>query len=129
VIYRDSFPMCLSCADGLAAIRVGPHTFARCPRCFSAFIDHATLRAMWAEMAPGKRFPAYEGRMHGHGVRPCPRCSEPMRPVRLLAVPLDLCQDDGVWFDPRELEVALAGAALPLEDWLETFTDVLRGMR
>jgi hypothetical protein len=55
-------------------------------------------------------------------------CSEPMVPVRVLAVPLDWCQDHGVWFDPEELATTLAAAAMPLEDWLVTFTEALRGM-
>src|SRR5262245_41479912 len=121
--------MCLSCGEALAAVSVGPHAFARCQTCLSALIDHSTLRAMWAEMAPGGGGPVYVPRKEGHGVRHCPRCREPMQPVCLLSVPLDWCQDDGVWFDPAELEVALAGAALPLECWLATFTDLLKGMR
>jgi Zn-finger nucleic acid-binding protein len=129
VIYRDSFPLCLTCGDTLGAARVGANTFARCPRCLSALVGHDTFAAMWAEMAPGRQPPSYVPRRFGHAPRHCPSCREQMVPVRVLEVPLDWCEDHGVWFDPEELATTLAAAAMPLEDWLVTFTDTLRGMR
>jgi Zn-finger nucleic acid-binding protein len=128
VIYRDSFPLCLTCGVALRMARVGTNTFARCPSCQSALVDHVTFAAMWAEMAPGRLPPRYEPRKFGHAPRHCPSCSEPMVPVRVLAVPLDWCQEHGVWFDPEELATTLAAAAMPLEAWLLTFTETLRGM-
>jgi Zn-finger nucleic acid-binding protein len=129
MVYRESFGrQCLRCATVLGRLTVGPYEYERCGTCGGIFIGHHTLARMWEKMAPGQLLPDFTPRSDGKGERPCPTCHAPMRRVELLIVPIDHCPADGIWFDPEELAVALAGAALPRETWFQMFVAQLQEM-
>jgi Zn-finger nucleic acid-binding protein len=125
--YRGARRSCPVCGTSLLALRVGRRRQEYCPGCGGRWLEHATLISMWSELAPGKT-PELSPRKDGAGARPCPSCREPMERVELMVIPLDRCAEHGVWFDRRELETALAGAALSASDWLRMFAEDLTRM-
>jgi Zn-finger nucleic acid-binding protein len=128
MVYRDYTVQCVRCKRALNPFEALGYRYNVCHDCGAAFVDLKTLYAMWDDMSSGRERPEFVDRTDGAGPRGCPACGELMRRVELLVVPLDLCGVHGVWFDYEELSTALAGAALPVDDWFRLFVDKLRMM-
>jgi Zn-finger nucleic acid-binding protein len=127
MVYRDVGGRCLTCFRDLREVRSFGLRYQQCAECGSALVDAATFAAMWNEIAPGS-LPQFVERTHGKPVRGCPMCMQPMRRFMLKLVPVDECHMHGIWFDRAELSTALAGAALPQNEWMEMFLPLIASM-
>jgi Zn-finger nucleic acid-binding protein len=126
VIYRDVFQLCLACGAPLRRVTVANGTYEKCVTCGGVWIEAAALRALWNNMNPINTL-VFKPRTTGHQERMCLRCEKPMLRENLgHGVPIDRCKDHGIWFDPEELALSLAGATLNDEQWHEMFTETLR---
>jgi hypothetical protein len=73
------------------------------------WLDEPTLLEMLQTMVPGRPI----GRLSQALVErdgatlPCPSCNKSMRAVTFCGLPIDRCDAHGIWFDARELELAL----------------------
>ena len=121
--------VCPSCRRGLVRVQHAGHWFERCPGCEGVWLDEATLTAMWSEMSADAPPLALDDRESERAPRACPTCGDPLAPVALFSIPLDRCGVDGIWFDWPELQVALARASLPDDDWHWRFARWLQAMR
>ncbi|MEP6863002.1 MAG: zf-TFIIB domain-containing protein [Deltaproteobacteria bacterium] len=106
--YKDRTLGCPACKD--TKLHFAGDRWA-CAACGGCFVEDAALSAMVIEMT-GKPWqpPAVRG---GPGERACPVCDKPMLVEVLEAVTTDRCEGHGVYFDPDELQAALAHAAEP----------------
>jgi Zn-finger nucleic acid-binding protein len=125
--FRDNTPpagICLRCKRGLAWIDVVGNRFARCATCGTAQLSMPTFDRMWTRIVPrAKHVPLI---LQEGGNRPCPVCRKPMSGARVERVLLDVCEVHGIWFDPIELEAALASGMLDRGSWLALFRDHLQ---
>jgi len=128
VAYRDSHRACPVCGTAFEAMRVGPRRFDRCKQCGGLWLDWATLISMWTQMSPYAGEPALALRQGGARERNCPSCENMMERLQLRQVPVDRCPAHGVWFDRGELEVGLAAALMPEEEWFAAFVQELAEM-
>jgi Zn-finger nucleic acid-binding protein len=113
MVYRDVRWSCPRDGAALEVVRVGIHSFMRCPSCRGAFLEAAVVRAMVHAMggeAPEPRPVATERPLR------CPSCSQPLARGSLPSAPgrveIDACAEHGVWFDRGELESVLERAGL-----------------
>ena len=114
MVYRDVRWLCPRDGAALEVMRVGVHSFMRCPGCRGAFLEAAVvaamLRAMGAETLPEPRPVATDRPLR------CPSCQEPLArgavPSAPGSVEIDACAQHGVWFDRGELESVLERAGL-----------------
>jgi hypothetical protein len=127
MVYRDAGGHCLGCAGDLREVRAFGHRYQQCVGCGSALVSRATWSRMWSDIAP-HRPPAQPTARSDGRARGCAVCGEPMIRLTLLHVPVDECQLHGLWFDRAELATALAGAALPPDEWLRLFVAALAEM-
>lgn len=106
--YKDRALGCPACKDTKLHFQGDRWACAACGGCF---VEDAALSAMVIEMT-GRPWqpPAVQG---GPGERACPVCDKPMLVEVLEAVTIDRCEGHGVYFDPDELQTALAHAAEP----------------
>jgi Zn-finger nucleic acid-binding protein len=126
VIYRDLFQICLSCGSPLRHIAIAAGSYEKCVSCGGVWMEHGALQGMWAFMRPINPL-VFHPRTTGRKERMCLRCDKPMERVSLgHGVPVDRCATHGIWFDPEELAVSLAAAALNDEQWHEQFTETVR---
>ena len=121
--------VCPSCQRGLVRVQHAGHWFERCPGCNGIWLDEVTLTAMWREMSAAAPPLSLDDRESEGAPRACPTCGDPMATVSLHSIPVDRCVVDGVWFDFPELEMALARAALPEDDWQWRFARRLQTLR
>lgn len=105
--YRDEHERCPRCGSELIDAVVG----AACDGCHGLWITVASV----AEMAANMQIPPMPVDLPLTGDPreriPCPTCREPMLTRKLFAVPIDLCDRHGMWFDGRELALVLLRAA------------------
>ncbi len=89
-------------------------TVHECPRCTGQFVDHATLRALFAERTPlSLGVPRAPQSAPQGPVRylPCPVCHARMNRKNFgerSGVIVDVCKSHGIWFDHGELPRVLA---------------------
>jgi ribosomal protein L37AE/L43A len=106
--FKDRTLGCPACKDTRLEFRGDRWA---CDACGGCFVEDAALSAMVMEMTNQPwEVPAIKG---GPGERACPVCKEPMLVEVLEAVTIDRCAGHGVYFDPDELQTALAHAAEP----------------
>jgi Zn-finger nucleic acid-binding protein len=91
------------------------HDLEICDRCGGAWMEAAPFLADLRRAQP--RLAADELMEHNDGTprRRCPVCTVPMAIVWVEYLQLDHCREHGVWFDPGELDRALAGDVVPAE--------------
>jgi Zn-finger nucleic acid-binding protein len=110
VVYREQVYRCLECRTDLerVGLRLG------CPSCLSAMVTVPDLEQMLRKMAPDGVSVPIEVESYLRPMtapqRGCPCCGDPMRTYRFVDLPVDRCDEHGVWFDRKELEDALRGA-------------------
>jgi len=106
--FKDRTLGCPACKDTRLEFRGDRWA---CNACGGCFVEDAALSAMVTQMTNQPwEVPAIKG---GPGERACPVCKEPMLVEVLEAVTIDRCAGHGVYFDPDELQTALAHAAEP----------------
>ncbi len=113
MVYRDTSWLCPRDGAGLESVRVGTHSFMRCPACRGAFLEAHVLDAMFNAMG-GE--PPEPRPLQAQPPLRCPSCSEPLARAALPSAPgtveVDACARHGVWFDRGELESVLERAGL-----------------
>ena len=107
--------LCPDCRHTLTKVRVGVITLGECAGCrglwldaelFARLIDHEESRASvlrWHAEAGATLVTPVSGAVR---YRACPRCRKLMNRVnfaRVSKVIVDVCKDDGTWFDRDEL--------------------------
>jgi Zn-finger nucleic acid-binding protein len=87
-----------------------------CAACRGQWILEPVLAEMVVEMLPAGVY----GRLtlvpskHDRGIGACPSCDTKMEPMQMYGVEIERCpKQHGVWFDPKEMEIALRRAADP----------------
>jgi Zn-finger nucleic acid-binding protein len=114
--YRDGATPCLRCGVPMETARTGAgQELETCPACGGAWMDAA---AFLAELRTAQPALAGDGLLEfndGSPRRPCPRCGDRMQIVWIELLQLDRCDAHGVWFDPGELDRAVAGETQPPE--------------
>lgn len=106
--FKDRTLGCPACKDTKLEFRGDRWA---CDACGGCFVEDGALSAMVMEMTNQPwEVPAIQG---GPGERACPVCDQPMLVEVLEAVTIDRCAGHGVYFDPDELQTALAHAAEP----------------
>jgi Zn-finger nucleic acid-binding protein len=114
--YKERTLGCPSCKDTKLSFQGDLWACATCNGCF---VEDAALTAMVSEMSrqPWQPPPA----KGGLGERVCPVCEKRMVVEVLEAVTIDRCEGHGVYFDPDELQTALAHAAEPQQvtSWVQ----------
>jgi Zn-finger nucleic acid-binding protein len=118
-VYRDQFIHCPACGAELK--QAG--SVWRCDGCSGCWVEERILADMVLRMrdGEGQSAIAFEPRATSEAARGCPRCRDRMDPVVLHAVELERCAKHGIWFDAKELQVALqrAGESKPAhENWV-----------
>jgi Zn-finger nucleic acid-binding protein len=114
----DDAPLaCPGCGDGthLQAIPAGEvGSVKECPKCAGQFVDHDTLRALFAErIAAGVKSarPPQNNTLGPVRYLPCPTCGVRMNRKNFgerSGVIVDVCRQHGIWFDRGELPRVLA---------------------
>lgn len=114
--YKDRALGCPSCKDTRLSFEGDRWACATCNGCF---VEDAALAAMVSEMSGQPWQP--EAARGGLGERVCPVCNKQMVVEVLEAVTIDRCEGHGVYFDPDELQTALAHAAEPhqVTSWVQ----------
>jgi hypothetical protein len=80
-----------------------------CGGCGGTFVQNAAFEAMVMDVAKELfQLPAATG---APGPRACPVCKEAMLVDDVEQVPIDRCQQHGLWFDPNELAITLERAS------------------
>lgn len=97
-----------------------------CGGCRGQWILESVLAEMVIEMLPAGVY----GRLtlvpstHDRGIGACPSCDTKMEAMLMYGVEVERCpKQHGVWFDPKEMEIALRRAAEP--GWHEKAADAL----
>lgn len=113
MVFRDNHIHCPRCGTALDEVRtpVG-HRFMQCQTCSGQWVDLTILREMFHKLKPGQPSPALLSRQDGDSSLPCPTCSKTMHKRIMASLPLDQCDQHGVWFDGNELEGTLYAYAL-----------------
>jgi Zn-finger nucleic acid-binding protein/ribosomal protein L37AE/L43A len=114
--YKDRTLGCPSCKDTKLSFE---GDLWSCGACNGCFVEDAALSAMVSEMSGQPWQP--QSAKGGAGDRVCPVCDKPMIVEVLEAVTIDRCEGHGVYFDPDELQTALAHAAEPqhVTSWVQ----------
>jgi hypothetical protein len=114
--YKDRTLGCPSCKDTKLTFE---GDLWACGTCNGCFVEDAALSAMVSEMSRQPWQP--HSAKGGVGERVCPVCEKPMIVEVLEAVTIDRCEGHGVYFDPDELQTALAHAADPqhVTSWVQ----------
>jgi Zn-finger nucleic acid-binding protein len=113
MVYRDVHHLCPRCGVALENTAAMGNRFMRCEQCRGAFVDPSTMSRMFNDMggAAPITYPADVVRTLS-----CPSCSEPMTRFRISSldgwVEIDTCQQHGMWFDTRELQLTLEAVGL-----------------
>ena len=105
---------CCRCLRPLTTYRVGPFEVDACLSCGGLFLDNVAsqelVRAFDRDLVQvATTLGIGKGEAVGPGVvqrdLSCPRCGGPLAPVSLpgAAVEIDICAQDGTWFDANEL--------------------------
>lgn len=105
--YRDEHEKCPRCGTDLTDAVVG----LACTNCRGLWISPASVWEMAANMQtpPGIiELPFAED--SGRDKLSCPTCRESMLLRSLYAVPIDICEKHGIWFDANELAAVLVRA-------------------
>jgi Zn-finger nucleic acid-binding protein len=133
-MYRHANPprgTCPRCHRLLEIVDESDVAYQKCG-CGGVFVDVANFQRMWRLMSSPEAdlptVPALRPRPAIYAL-PCPSCRRGMLRVDVLGIPVDQCHDDGLWFDPPELETALMAAALPFHEWLRRFAARLLFMK
>jgi hypothetical protein len=96
---------CTSCSAALTAMG----TRLVCPSCQSCLVPLAEVDNAMEAVSHARERAALH--LSWGRARPCPRCAHPMAACTLNAIPVDHCQEHGVWFDRDELQQILFAAA------------------
>jgi len=105
--YRDEHERCPRCGTELVDAVVGK----ACSDCHGLWIAAASVVEMASQMQiPPEPVPLFLVDDPRESIQ-CPTCREPMATRLLHAVPIDLCERHGIWFDARELALVLLRAA------------------
>jgi len=112
---------CPGCRDGMRAVQVGSTPMHECPSCASVWLDAGTFmqlcqdreeRGAVASIVAGASsvgvVPTAGGRVR---YVPCPVCKKMLNREnfgRQSGVVIDVCKNDGVWFERGELRSVLA---------------------
>jgi Zn-finger nucleic acid-binding protein len=113
--YRQSLarPPCPRCNEGLVEERLHDVVALDCPACLGFFLDRRTIDQLGAPDGRPLRlaFPRRERRPEP-SVRylSCPICARQMNRVnfaRVSGVIVDVCKDDGIWFDSGEINAII----------------------
>jgi Zn-finger nucleic acid-binding protein len=112
----DATPLdCPRCAGPLQALTLGAMSVRECAACGGLWMDPATLQELsdareeHASVVStlAARVPANAATPDTVRYIPCPRCAKLMNRVNFAhasGVILDVCKNDGVWFDRGELQ-------------------------
>jgi Zn-finger nucleic acid-binding protein len=84
-----------------------------CPTCRGIWIAPKTFFESLRRALPNKRIDELMVHNDGTPRRPCPHCLKRMNIAWLDFLPLDQCEEHGVWLDPGEFEIALTGEFSP----------------
>jgi len=109
VIYRDHTEACPRCAVDL----VDAGSVRACTNCQGMWLAADVLTEMVATMQPEPRWVELDFEPDPRAPLACPTCVKPMATWSLLGVPIDRCDDHGIWFDHDELEQVLRTSAEP----------------
>jgi Zn-finger nucleic acid-binding protein/ribosomal protein L37AE/L43A len=114
--YKERTLGCPSCKDTRLSFE---GDLWACGTCNGCFVEDAALTAMVSEMSRQPWQP--QSAKGGLGERVCPVCDNKMVVEVLEAVTIDRCEGHGVYFDPDELQTALAHAAEPQQvtSWVQ----------
>jgi Zn-finger nucleic acid-binding protein len=113
-MYRAREIRCVDCEASLERVRdARGRELERCARCGGIWMDEAAFLADLAEAQPRLASDELLEYDDGSPRRPCLVCGAAMEIVWIELLQLDRCAQHGVWFDPGELERALAGDAMP----------------
>jgi len=114
--YREITVQCVACGIPLREVEIERGlTLSRCPQCGGAWMDVDEFLALLRAHQPRLALDELPAQNDGTPRRPCPRCGARMDIAWLEYLQLDQCEDHGVWFDPGELDRALAGDTRPRE--------------
>jgi Zn-finger nucleic acid-binding protein len=110
---------CPGCRTPLVATSVGGVSLDQCHGCGGVWVGQHNFEQIAADRAErgevlgalpgeGPKVPVQLGEVH---YRPCPQCGKLMNRTnygRISGVVLDVCKDDGLWFDRDKLREVLA---------------------
>jgi Zn-finger nucleic acid-binding protein len=111
-----------------------------CPRCVDATLDDSDIptcprcRGSWISVAEiAKRVrraqhrwkPTLEWQLDHRGSFACLVCSKPMATLRLFDMPVERCDDHGVWLGRDELGTVAANAGAGIGETGRTFLDAV----
>jgi Zn-finger nucleic acid-binding protein len=105
--YRDEYEKCPRCNADLTDAVVGQ----ACATCRGIWISPASVQEMAVNMQTPPSLIALPLVEDVRDKLRCPACSEGMSTVTLFQVPIDLCENHGIWFDANELATVLLRAA------------------
>lgn len=110
--------VCPGCRKALERQVLGGVRLDPCPHCGGAWLERASFEALardqelraslLGDLPAPERVPHASLEVH---YRSCPDCGRMMNRInyaRISGVVLDVCKDDGVWFDPDELRRVVA---------------------
>ncbi len=93
-MYREVVLPCPQCGISLTALE-GRDKW-RCTQCVGVLLGSDQLAVELGELGCRAIFAAQRRR---EGIRPCPRCQQPLEPIELAGIPIERCPADTVaWF-------------------------------
>jgi Zn-finger nucleic acid-binding protein len=109
-MYRDNHNLCPRC--GTPLVQAGA---ARgCEACRGVWLTVEDVRDMASSMQSPPAPVELGGNLEARSPLPCPDCTEPMEPLSVFGISLDVCKKrHGIWFDANELASLLFRAARP----------------